>query len=428
MKLIATGFLLLTLLGVTGSWLASTSGTQLDESATAERDALPVRTVRLEPIHSIDRDRQFTGTVRAARRTKLAFERPARLIQVLSDEGQKVVQEQTLAAIDQRQLQARVGELEAEIRQQDAVLKELQAGPRSEVIAAIKAELAALSADVELSKATYDRTQGLFDRRATSEQALDEVRLAWKATVAKQDAIARKRDELISGTRPEQIDAQKAVVDGLQAQLQQLEIDIFDSDLKAPFSGTIVKRYADEGDMLSPQQPVLELLETSKLEARIGVPAEFINSLNRESYVVMTADRTEVTGHIRDIIAQIDPTTRTQTVVIDIDNAETSGLADGSLIRLAFSETKSITGFRIPLTALASGSRGLWSAYIVEPADEDPAHTTIAVRAVEVIHTDGETAVVRGAIYAGERIVTEGVHRIVPGQRVTDVSSIVTKD
>ena len=64
----------------------------------------------------------------------------------------------------------------------------------------------------------------------------------------------------------------------------------------------------------------------------------------------------------------------------------------------------------------------------MEPADEDPAHTTIAVRAVEVIHTDGETAVVRGAIYAGERIVTEGVHRIVPGQRVTDVSSIVTKD
>lgn len=430
MKLITIAFLSLTLLGATGTWLASTSATPDSAAApeSLERTALPVQTMRLQPVYSIDRDRQFTGTVQAARRTSLAFERPARLIRVLCDEGQKVVEGQVLATIDHRQLLARVNELEAGIRQQDAVLKELINGPRSEVIAAAKSELAAISTDVELKRATYDRAKGLFDRRATSEQTLDEVRLAWKAGVAKQDAIARKLDELTAGTRQEQIDAQTAVLDGLQSRLSQLKIDIADSQLHAPFAGTIVKRYADEGGMLNPQQPVVELLETSQLEARIGVPSEFINSLDRTNYVVMKAGQNEFTGHIRDVIAEVDPSTRTQTVIIQIDNADDSGLADGSLIRLAFTETKPIEGFRVPLTALASGSRGLWSAYVLESADDDSSQPTIAARTVEVIHTDGDTAVVRGTIYEGDRIVTDGVHRIVPGQLVTDMSSERTKD
>lgn len=427
MRLITTG-LLLTIFGVTGSWLASTPEAQTGDAEAPERSALPVKTVRLQPIFSIDRDRQFTGTVAAARRTRLAFERPARLLKVMCDEGQQVTSGQILAAIDQRQLVARVSEIEAGIRQQDAVLLELQTGPRSEVIAATNAELSALSADVELRKATLDRTQGLFRRQATSAQALDEVRLTWKAAVARQEAVAKKRDELVSGTRQEQIAAQTAVVEQLQAQLKQLQIDITDSHLKAPFAGTIVKREADEGDMLSSQQPVLELLETSRLEARIGVPSEFINSLDRDGYVVLTAGQREVTGRIRDIIAQVDRATRTQTVVIDIDDAENCGLADGALIRLAFTQTKNTAGFRVPLTALASGSRGLWAAYALEPADDNPAMTNIATRVVEVIHTDGETAVIRGAVYEGDRIVADGVHRIVPGQRVTDISVEVTKD
>jgi RND family efflux transporter MFP subunit len=430
MKSVATLFLSLAFLSMTGAWLASSSETEFADE-THDRSALPVTTTQLQPISSVNRDRQFTGMVVAARSSsssQLAFERPARLLKVLCDEGQNVTSGQTLAAIDQRQLLAQITELEAGIQQQNAILDELNEGPRSEVIASTEADLAALTADVELQRATFNRTQGLFDRRATSAQALDEVRLAWKAAVAKQEAVARKRDELMAGTRKEKLAAQEAVVAGLAAKLEQLQIDVLDSELKAPFSGTIVKRFADEGDMLNPQQPVLELLETSKLEAKIGVPSEFISSLNREGYVVLKSGQIQVTGRIRDVIAQVDPTTRTQTVVIDIDNAAECGLADGSLIRLAFTETKSMDGFRVPLTALTAGSRGLWSAYILETATDDPSQTTIAARAVEVVHTDGETAVVRGAIYEGERIVMAGVHRVVPGQRVTDTPAATKKD
>lgn len=419
MKTISAGFIILTVLGATGSWLLSGEPPDASEQESSNRTALPVKTMPLETVTSIVRARQFTGTVTGGRRSRLAFERPARLTKVMFDEGQTVKAGEVVATIDQRALVARVDELKAQIQQQTAVLAELNSGPRAEVIASTKADLAALTADVELRKVTFDRTKGLFERRATSAQALDEVRLAWTAADARREAIERKLDELQAGTRTEQISAQKAVVAGLNAKLQQLKIDVDDSQLSAPFSGTVVNRFVDEGDMLTAQQPVLELLETSKLEARIGVPSALIHGLDRDGYVILKSGQTEVTGKIRSVVAQVDPTTRTQTVVIDIDDAEHSALADGALIRLSFDETQTVEGFRVPLTALASGSRGLWSVYVVETPDADPAETTIAARAVEVLHTDGDSAIVRGAIYEDERIIADGVHKVVPGQKVS---------
>ncbi|MEZ6131426.1 MAG: biotin/lipoyl-binding protein [Planctomycetaceae bacterium] len=216
MKIFAVTILFLGLLGATGTWLALPPS---DASAGArpERVALPVRVAVLEPVTSIIRERQLTGVVAAARRTMLAFERSARLNTVMVDEGQSVQAGQVLAVLDQRQLDAQVNEVDAGIQQQKAVLAELIKGPRQELIAATEAERAALAADVELRKATLDRTQSLHERQATSAQALDEVRLAWKAAVASRDAVTKRLDELRAGTRKEQLAAQEAVVIGLKA-------------------------------------------------------------------------------------------------------------------------------------------------------------------------------------------------------------------
>ncbi|MEZ6131425.1 MAG: efflux RND transporter periplasmic adaptor subunit [Planctomycetaceae bacterium] len=188
---------------------------------------------------------------------------------------------------------------------------------------------------------------------------------------------------------------------------------------REPFAGVVTKRLADEGDMLNAQQPVLELIETGRLEARVGVPSALISTLDRERYYVMSADGNDVTARIRDVIRQVDPATRTQTVVLDIDDAFVDQLADGQLIRLKFEEPQAVHGFRVPLTALAAAARGLWTVYVVESESDESAQQVVKSRTVEVLHTDGDHAVIRGSVYEGEHIVLEGVHRVTPGQVVT---------
>ncbi len=422
MKLTATFLTLLAAVGLAGAWLGSPGGFTADEADTKSWDAteaMPVETLILKSATSITRDRQFTGTLVAARRTRLAFERPARLESANVDDGDRVHAGQVLATIDQRQLKNQLIQLKASRSQQAAVLAELKAGPRKETVAAARAELASIAADVDLQKATLKRVEDLFQREATSAQAIDEARLAWQAAAAQKDAAARKLDELEAGTRMEKVAAQEALVAGIDSQLKQLQLDISDSQLTAPFAGTIVKRMADEGDFLNSQQPVFELIESDQLEARVGVPTALLDQLTKTDYVVLTAGTANFTGKIKQVVPQVDVHTRTQTVVIAVDDVHPDHLADGQLVRMAVTEKRSVDGFQVPLTALASASRGLWSIYVVEQQEGLPDGIGILkARSVEVLHTDADFAVVRGTVYKGERIVATGVHRVVPGQQV----------
>ncbi|MEZ6126949.1 MAG: hypothetical protein R3C49_27850 [Planctomycetaceae bacterium] len=122
------------------------------------------------------------------------------------------------------------------------------------------------------------------------------------------------------------------------------------------------------------------------------------------------------------MIGVVDPVTRTRTVLIDLDDGESAQLADGQLIRMQLEESIPTEGFQVPITSLASGSRGLWAVYAAEPVTaelRDSTERIVRSRPVEVLHSDAQTAVVRGALKSGDLIVADGVHRVVPGQRVT---------
>jgi hypothetical protein len=75
MKSVATLFLSLAFLSVTGAWLASSSETEFADK-THDRSALPVTTTQLQPISSVNRDRQFTGMVVAAQQQPIGVRTP----------------------------------------------------------------------------------------------------------------------------------------------------------------------------------------------------------------------------------------------------------------------------------------------------------------------------------------------------------------
>jgi hypothetical protein len=73
-------------------------------------------------------------------------------------------------------------------------------------------------------------------------------------------------------------------------------------------------------------------------------------------------------------------------------------------------------GFWLPSSALSRGNRGLSNVYSVSP-DRD-GYGTVVRRDVEVLHAEEGRVLVRGALDAADRIVSQGTHRVVVGQRV----------
>lgn len=445
-------------LGAAGTWVALSHG---DDSANAEeKNLLPVSLEPLQPVTEFTRNRTFSGTIRAKRRTQLAFERAARLRRVLVDEGDSVKAGDPLAELDDRQLRIRIRQTTAELQQQQAVLQELEAGPRKEVIEAAEGNVKSLTADATLREKTKDRAEELFNRGSISAQMRDEASDSYDAAVARRDAAKAQLNELNNGIREEKKDAQRAAVASLQHQLSSLETDLRDSQLIAPFSGTVVRRMVDEGAMVGAQRPVLELLETDSLEAHVGVPVELLGRLNdrvdknpgeRDDYLLLRTRTDEVRGRIRTILPQIDPATRTQTVIISLSQTSAERVVDGQLIKLDFEERVPVAEhyYRVPSEALVAGDNGLWAIYVFVPAGEgsdfaerqNPGRRppeqgmsqqrdgrgSIQRRDVERLSNTGDDVIVRamsGTFQGDERIVVSGTHKVVPRQQVRDQTAV----
>lgn len=421
---------LVVILGTGGmGWLTwQRSSAPQAQSIAPQITVLPVSTLVLEAVESYGVERFYTGEIQARRASELGFERSGELISVLVEEGDPVQAGQVLAQLDTRTLEARRQQAIAQREQVMARLEELQVGPRSEQIEAARAAVADLEEQLALFQLQVERREDLYRQGAISREQLDEVAFAADALAARLRGAESQLEELLTGTRVEQITAQQAQVEQLQAQVTEIEVELSKSRLSAPFAGRIGARRVDEGTVVGAGQSVLRLVEDGSLEARIGVPVAAQGSVPVGSQQQILANGEIVPAEVIGILPEVDDPTRTVTVVLSLPPGTL--LTVGQTVRLQLSETVSGSeGFWLPTTALTPSLRGLWSVYTLRspetasdpvPVNSDPQGELfqVARQEVEILHTEGERALVRGTLQAGERVIEAGVQRIVPGQWV----------
>ncbi|MEL7086360.1 MAG: efflux RND transporter periplasmic adaptor subunit [Cyanobacteria bacterium J06597_1] len=393
---------------------------QGEAESQAERiEILPVETLILDPVTGYETARAYTGNVTAQRASELGFERSGQLVDILVREGQVVVVDQPLAQLDTQNLQAQRRQLEAEVARAAALLAELRTGPRVETIAAAQAAVRDLEQQLLLQRSQYSRREYLFEEGAISEEELDEFSFGQNALQARLERERSNLVELQNGTRQEQIAAQVALVQQLEASLADLEVTIGKSTLRAPFDGIIATQSIDEGTVIGAGESVVELVEAANLEARIGIPA-------RTAVRLQVGDREEIRlgsqvypATIAAILPTVDFETRTQTVVFLLEHVTPAQVAPGQTARVELVETVPTDGFWLPTDALTQGIRGLWNCYVVtQPVEGDRDTYAVQQKAVEILHQTGDRMLVRGTLQPGDRVVVSGTHRLVSGQQV----------
>ena len=263
-----------------------------------------------------------------------------------------------------------------------------------------------------------------------SQEALDEFSFGEGSLEARLDQARSQLLELENGTRPEQLTAQDAVVQQLDARLADLDVTISKSTLYAPFGGTVSEHKVDLGTVVGAGQSVIRLVENGTSEARIGVPVNKVRRLNVGEERTVTVGGDRYTGTVTSVLPEVDGQTLTQTVVLQLEPRAASRVNPGQTVRLNLTEQISAEGIWLPTEALTQGVRGLWTAYVVVPDGAGAGNESargegsaresyvVAAQAVEVIHQEGDRALVTGTLQPGDRVVSSGSHRLVPGQRV----------
>ncbi len=374
-------------LAVTGVALLAGLVFLVRSPAMADRDndqellsqALGVSVMTLQAINHYQVKQKYSGTITAGRESDHGFDRGGLLANVLVDEGDHVKKGDVLARLDRRRLDARERELDADLARAIALNNET-------------------AARLDRAQATYNRYKVLVGRKNISEQAYDQ---------AKFDLIALKAHKI----------ATEAAITRARAALKSLETDQDMTKLIARFDGSVVKRYRDEGAALAPGTPVIRLIEDQKLEIHVGLPLSALPSFTAGKTYIFDYQGGRITTRLRTILKQINQATRTVTAIFDVED-HNDIIRAGALAELTVAHEIKQSGFWVPIGALAESRRGLWSVYTLEPYKGAAGYSTLSRQELQILYTDSDRAFVRGTIQDGDRIVSGGIHRLVPGQLV----------
>jgi RND family efflux transporter MFP subunit len=331
-----------------------------DTAVTAE--PLPVEAISADYADFTEIESAYPGLVEARRSSALGFETGGRVAEITADVGDRVVAGQILARLDTRALAA--------------------------VLAAARAQTVAAEAQARLAGVTLERRRTLVEQGHVSAQALDQAEADFNAARASAAASRASADQV------------------------RVQIDL--ATLIAPYDAVIVARSLDEGAVAGPGTAVLTLVEHAALEIRVGLPAVEASKITPgETYPFEIAGALH-TARLRAQTGVISPGARSVEAVFDLEDAV--GVQSGAVARLILSTELRQRGFWAPLSALSEGRRGLWSVYALV---EDDDAWRLEPRPVEILHTEGDRVFLTGAVEAGGLILSAGVHRVTPGQRVS---------
>ncbi len=338
-------------------------------------------------------------------------------------EGTQVQAGAALARLDVRNLQTQRLQIEAEKARATAQLTELEAGARSEDIASASAAVRDLEQQIALQRTQLDRREYLYERGAISRETLDEYSFGEGALQARLDQARSQLQELENGTRPEQIAAQEALIQQLDARIADLDVTLAKSTINAPFDGIVSEHKVDTGTVVNAGQSVLRLVENATVEAQVGIPATAIRQLSVGEERTVEVNGKKFTATVNSILPEVDGQTRTQPVVLTLEPSASALVNPGQTVRLNLTERIASEGFWLPAEALTQGIRGLWTCYVVgiderslEKGDE--VAYVVQPQSVEVVHQEGDRVFVTGTIQSNDEVVASGSHRLVPGQQV----------
>ncbi|WNC69772.1 efflux RND transporter periplasmic adaptor subunit [Thalassotalea nanhaiensis] len=311
--------------------------------------------------------RRFSGTLVSKQSANLNFEVSGRVANIFVDEGDTVTKGQLLASLDTELLG---------IEQQQLVAQESQ-----------------LKAELELAQANLNRVNELIDNGYASQQNQDELQ------------------------------AQKKVLEANKKQLQASQAinryQINHTEIYAPFTGTINKRNINVGEVINPQVVVFTLQEQGNNELKVGVPQNLIADIKAQNNFSLSINQTRLQVTSLAVNSEINQYSRTVQLRFSLPND--LSVFNNQMGYFEFEQHYQQQGFWVPTTALTDGIRGTWNVYTLEKITDDSSNESLfklISNSVEIIHSEQDKAFIRGSLTDGQRLLTSGLHRLVPGQLV----------
>jgi RND family efflux transporter MFP subunit len=330
-----------------------------------------------------------SGYVTARRQATVSAKITGKVTEVLIEEGMRVEEGAVLARLDDTEAKAQLALTRAQL-------------------AAASSQEGEIRALLQQAEADYTRAQELFNRQLVSAQAIDAAR-------AQRDTL---RARLAANTEQVRVARESVSVAGVQ---------LANTVIRAPFSGVVVTKSAQPGEMISPisagggftRTGIGTIVDMESLEIQVDVNESFINRVAADQPVEATLNAYpdwKIPGSVIAIIPTADRSKATVKVRIAVKSKDARIVPDMG-VRVAFLEPRPVTPIRTATSAVlvpaeavrAEGTSGIVFVF---------AGGKVGRRAVTLGKTVGTEREVLTGLVAGERVVVSPPPSLADGDAV----------
>ncbi|ALR05671.1 efflux RND transporter periplasmic adaptor subunit [Xylella fastidiosa] len=305
---------------------------------------------------------QFVASVRQEQRADLAFENGGRIAAISVDVGDKVRHEQVLARLDREPVRLKLQQAEATLRAATAQLHERQT--------------------------QLNQQQAMFKEAMVSQAALTSAQVA--------------------------LDAAQADLHVAESNHALAKRALRQSELRAPFDGSVVARLLQPQADTAPGQTVLQIEGRGRLQAVATLPAEIAQALSPNK--VIQGNRTDtpqasISLRLRSVSPRLESGASLQAIFDVTETTTPLHSGDTLLLALSAAETPALS---LPLPAVIPGLNGNSGIVFVY----QPKTGVVLRRDVTLGMIEGERMQIRSGLKPGEQVVVAGAAFLSDGQKV----------
>ncbi|HEV7607433.1 MAG TPA: efflux RND transporter periplasmic adaptor subunit [Steroidobacteraceae bacterium] len=331
-----------------------------------------------------------SGYVVARRMSTVSSKVTGKVLEIYVEEGMEVKKDQVLARLDPINSRTILTMSEREV---DAARRNLTE---------IEVRLAE-------AKRNLERNESLVKQQLVSQTALDTTRAEVNALQAR-------------------LEASKAQVKVSESQLAMRRLDYDDLNVRAPFSGVVISKDAQPGEMISPlsagggftRTGIATIVDMDSREVEVDVNEAYINRVKNNQRVEATLDAypdAPLAAHVINIVPTADRTKATVRVRIGFDKLEPQILPDMG-IKVRFLEDRPAE-----TVATNAGPRIRIPAVAVQKVDGESyvwvvSNLRVERRAVTVGPESEGTIEIRAGVNSGDELVSPVVQGLVDGGKV----------
>ncbi len=377
--------------------LSGCSATQAAKAASAEPAALEVGVVK---IGKKDLGRTLTVSSELVPFQEIdVFAKEAGYVQKLYvDYGSRVKTGQLMAVLE-------IPELEAQLRQDDAAIKNAQ-----DMVTHSEHELSRSEAQHKVDQLEFDRLDGVAKTKP--------------GLVAQQEVDDAEGKALGSAA---QVEAAKATLEASQSQLaaaqskREHDQALFDySKITAPFDGVVTQRYANYGTLMqagtgSSTQvlPLVRLSQENLFRLVIPVPESYVRFIHigDQVSVRVPALNRDFPGKVTRFSVDVKEDTRTMHTEVDVPNPDAT-LMPGLYAEATLTLDRKEDALAVPLQAVDKGDSG--STVLVVNASGKIVQRKVTLG----VQTDTDAEVLEG-IAEGDQVVVSDRAGLRAGEAVT---------